>query len=465
MVCFKKENPYQLVKSYSTNQQLIELLQKVGEKGNSSEKIFKVKCVVSPLLNNQGSSPCYPFEEGTIVRQSKGKSYGVVERVREGDIEPITIAWWRRGQEDIPWWHKQFKGRKKEFVDEQIKYPLDYMRPLKIEPVVEFIPERTFLRMKAGTSVILEDGEIVQLGNNDVFFLSKKETEWYHLVRPGEQWIFPCQFLPGESIGYIIESPTRAQLEAARYTSIREICLLAKLFLNGIKLDKLLEKIKQGNNPGNDLKTAFKASEGMKERDCSSSDFETAWEEAYEKLIESTKHSVGIWDYKIGDRVVYTQEYPAYIRGKYQTQYDYLHGRIKDLDVRPNKPTLIIEWESREEKACHIEELKSNPISKINLIKVSEAVSYEVSEDEKYYKAFIGFRTKKLAKSWWRKLKKELGWIGDPIEATDQYNPTGWKYYCVSSKPKQKTLKGRLKHLETVSRWDFSQPGSKPNHL
>lgn len=173
MVCFKKENPYQLVKSYSTNQQLIELLQKVGEKGNSSEKIFKVKCVVSQLLNNHGSSPCYPFEEGTIVRQSKGKSYGVVERVREGDIEPITIAWWRRGQEDIPWWHKQFKGRKKEFVDEQIKYPLDYMRPLKIEPVVEFIPERTFLRMKAGTSVILEDGEIVQLGNNDVFFLSK----------------------------------------------------------------------------------------------------------------------------------------------------------------------------------------------------------------------------------------------------------------------------------------------------
>lgn len=343
MIYSSKKNDCQLALFCPQEKQLAELIRELTEKSRKSEEVFKVKQVIWKDLANGGKNPFYPFKRGTVVKQSRGKNYGVVESIQEESTTPITIAWWKQGQENIPWWDKRFRGRKKEVVAEKISCPLDYMKPLRISPIEEFIPHRTFLKIKAETSVILESGEIVQLGNNDVFFL--------------------------------------------------------------------------------------------------------------------------IWNYRIGDRMVYWEGYPAYIKGKYQIQYKYVHGFIKDLDITPSQPTLIIEWESGEENAYRIEKLHENQISKIQLIKVSSHVSYEVSDDGKYYEAFIGFRTKKLARSWWRKLKKKLGWIGDPIEASPDYNPTNLKYYCIASKPKQKTLKGRLKHLGVVSQWNLDQLGSKPNHL
>lgn len=466
MIYSSEKNDCQLALFCPQEKQLAELIRELTEKSRKSEEVFKVKQVIWKDLANGGKNPFYPFKRGTVVKQSRGKNYGVVESIQEESTTPITIAWWKQGQENIPWWDKRFRGRKKEVVAEKISYPLDYMKPLGISPIEEFIPHRTFLKIKAGTSVILESGEIVQLGNNDVFFLSKLEEDCYYLVRPGEEWIFPSQLPPGEPIGYIIEPPTIRQLEAARYTSRIEIGMLAKLFLSEIKLEQvqLLEKIKLGENPGNDLKAAFRATASAR-RDMKSEDFDAAWEKAYEELLFIAKRSVGIWNYRIGDRMVYWEGYPAYIKGKYQIQYKYVHGFIKDLDITPSQPTLIIEWESGEENAYRIEKLHENQISKIQLIKVSSHVSYEVSDDGKYYKSSIGFRTKKLARSWWRKLKKELGWIGDPIEASPDYNPTNLKYYCIASKPKQKTLKGRLKHLGVVSQWNLDELGSKPNHL
>jgi hypothetical protein len=46
-------------------------------------------------------------------------------------------------------------------------------------------------------------------------------------------------------------------LEAAKRTSRLEILVLAKLFFNGIKLEGLLEDIKQGGNPESNLKASL----------------------------------------------------------------------------------------------------------------------------------------------------------------------------------------------------------------
>jgi hypothetical protein len=49
-------------------------------------------------LANGGKKPFYPFKRGTVVKQSRGKNYGVVESIQEESTTPITIAWWKQGQ-------------------------------------------------------------------------------------------------------------------------------------------------------------------------------------------------------------------------------------------------------------------------------------------------------------------------------------------------------------------------------
>lgn len=432
---------------------------------HNPKTVFIVKSILKPVATPP--SAYHPFEEGVTVKT--GNYYGVVERIRDNNGEPIRIAWWKKGCEDIPWWHKRFKNRKKEFVDRCIDYPVEYLKPLKIEPVPTFIAQKTLLRIKSGTSVVLDSEEIYQFGDNEIFFLAHQEgVSQYHLVRPGEKWIFPALNFPAEPIAYIIELPTRAQLEAAKRTLRIEILVLAKLFLSGIKLEGLLEDIKQGGNKTSNLKASFKASDNMKERDYLNSDFEAAWSEAYGKLIDSAKRSTGIWGYKVGSRMVLSEEYQRYVGGKYQTEYDYLQGTIHDLDLTPASPALIIAWESGNICAYRVEELESNSISPIlPLQRIGSSVAYEVSKDGKYYKAFVGFGTKALAKSWWRKLKKELGYVSDPIEAPEEWKPPGWawKYYCTACKPKQKRMSARIRHLETVAKWNLEERGSRPNHL
>lgn len=458
MIHLEKET--ELSRSYSINEQLIRLLTKAEKEPDGIRQVFRVKYIAS--INREKKTTWHPFEKGTIVRL-KGNNYGIVEKIQEEDSEPIKIVWWKKGKEDIPWWDKQFRKRKKEFIDERISYPLEYLKPIGIEPVKEFIPGRTFIRMEEKTSVILEKNEVVQLGNNDIFFMYKEEDRLYHLVRPGEEWIFPSESFPGKAIGHIIEGPTRSQLEAAKNRSKRELVVSAKIFLGKIGIKRLLEKIKEGENPTDELRAKFEISLGKQTH--SKRDFESAWEEAYAELIESKKHTEGIWGYRIEDRVIQWEGIEVYIKDKQDVRYEYLHGKIKDLDLDPEKPGLIIEWESGETQAYERGELETKQISKIKLIEISETTSYEVSEDGKYYKAFVGFKTKKLAKSWCKNLKRELGWISDPVESSKEWSPTKSKYYCIASKPKQKTLKGRLKRLNKVSEWDLQQPGSKPSRL
>jgi hypothetical protein len=458
----KKESPLemQLTKSYPNGQQLIELLHKT-QSTNESHKTFRVKYIVSKVLSNRDTSPHKPFKEGTIVKQARGNNYGVVEKIEEGGSEQIKIAWWKKGEEDIPWWHKRFRGRKNQFVDEKISYPLEYLKPIGVETITELIPGKTFLKIEKGASIILEDDQMVQLGDKDIFFLSKKENEQYHLIRPGEEWILPAEPLSKIAcpIGYLIEEPTRAQLQAAKQRSRRELVLSAKIFLGQAETEQLLEKIKEGKDPKEKLQSAFKKK--IESETDSTEDLEETWEEAYKWLIESKKEGEGIWNYRIGDRVIQWKEYKAYINGKEEIKYSYSEGKIKDIDIIPDNPGLIIKWESGEESAHDKKELEKSHISKIQLIHLSRDISYEVSEDEKYYKALIGFRTKKLAKSWLKKLKKELGWISDPKASSTEWNPTNSKYYCISSRPKQKTIKGRVKRLIRVSEWDLSQPSKK----
>ena len=50
--------------------------------------------------------------------------------------------------------------------------------------------------------------------------------------------------------------------------------------------------------------------------------------------------------------------------------------------------------------------MKALSISTVNLVKLSDRVAYEISSERSYLKAYIGFRTKKLAKAWLKPLKQ-----------------------------------------------------------
>ena len=89
------------------------------------------------------------------------------------------------------------------------------------------------------------------------------------------------------------------------------------------------------------------------------------------------------------------------------------------------------------------------------LVQLSPQVSYEVSEDGKYYRAFIGFDSKKIARSWLKELKRELGYLDNLIQFPLQQRPTSQKYHYIASHTRFKNLAKRRQKLVKIASWDL----------
>ncbi|MEZ2339536.1 hypothetical protein [Microcoleus sp.] len=85
-------------------------------------------------------------------------------------------------------------------------------------------------------------------------------------------------------------------------------------------------------------------------------------------------------------------------------------------------------------------------------------VAYQVSEDGSYFKAWLGFRTKALAKAWLIVIKKLVGRLSYLIDCQiPELQHTGSKYEYVVETPRHKTLKKRLEALREVAELDLEK--------
>jgi hypothetical protein len=104
-------------------------------------------------------------------------------------------------------------------------------------------------------------------------------------------------------------------------------------------------------------------------------------------------------------------------------------------------------------------ELKGLGIARIEpLVKLSPNVAYQISEDGSYFTAWIGFRTKALAKAWLIPVKKLVGHLSNLIDCQiSELQHTGYKYEYAVECPRHKTLNKRLEALAKVAELDLER--------
>ena len=112
--------------------------------------------------------------------------------------------------------------------------------------------------------------------------------------------------------------------------------------------------------------------------------------------------------------------------------------------------------------------MKALSISIVNLVQLSDNVAYEISSDyasayptdRELLKAYIGFRTKKLAKAWLKPLKQiveKLSNLKDcRREEERHFLEKKWQYFV--EKFRHKKISRRLQDLETIARLDLEKP-------
>jgi hypothetical protein len=191
-------------------------------------------------------------------------------------------------------------------------------------------------------------------------------------------------------------------------------------------------------------------------------ELESIWMESLRAHTADTKTRLGWQGFKVGDRVVQSRLKNRKFSGikSAQNPYDYKFGAVVDLEIVPvNSTPIVIVWEGEtEQQKYSLYDLKTQHISPILPIKqLSDSIAYEVSADGLFYRAFLGFSSQAIAKSWQRKLKGELGWVESPKQLPESEKPTPHKYHCIVENPKQKTLAARRNKLEIVASWDLKR--------
>ena len=403
------------------------------------QRVIKVLAPVEP------TSPTAPLSQGTLVTNSN--HFGFVSKTKPDSPTPIQISWWSSGTEKIfsTFW-----------------YSIEDLRVLKIHPLPLFIPQKTFLTIPAGTLVITENGELLQWAET-VFWLKEINADAYHLLNQSQEWLFPLENFPGIPVACVNELPSKAVFEAAKRLNFHQLKILVSLWLSLNSPPEILEQLH--NNPEIEphLRTQFNRSEYLEGKDYLQTDLQAAWKAAFSSHLEEKKSAIGMFGFKISDRTV--QSIPKTVNrahNNHHFSYDYRFGIVIELEPRSEKPVWI-QWEDEESTYNYsLLELQENFISPIVLVKLSDQVGYEISSDRQFYQALVGFASKAVAHSWWRRITKELGHLSDlkpnyHPEIQHLKNQMKAKYFYLAKFPRQKTLNARLRHLQTVAKWDLTK--------
>ncbi|MFB2917115.1 MULTISPECIES: hypothetical protein [Aerosakkonema] len=404
-----------------------------------TNKVIKILAPIKP------TSPTAPFHKATLV--TNGKKFGIVNKIIPDSHTPIQIHWWSTETEktELKFW-----------------YSLDDLMALKIEPLPLFIPQKTLLTIPAGTLVITENNELFQW-TETLFWLKEINADGYHLLNQSEEWIFPLENFPGIPFACVNELPSRAVLEAAKRLNYHQLKTLISLWISFNSPADILEQIHKNPEIEFHLRNQFDRSEYLQGKDYLQTDKDAAWKTAFSSYLDEQKSAIGIFGFKIGDRTV--QSTPKTVNRSHNSPhstYDYQFGTVVNLEPKSEKP-VSIQWQNEKSTDNYsLAQIQQNFISPIVLVKISDQIGYEISVDRKFYQAIVGFASKAVARSWWRRIKKELGHLSDlkpNYHPEIQYlnNQMKAKYFYLAQFPRQKTLNARLRHLQTVANWELTK--------
>ena len=360
------------------------------------------------------------FYIGAIARQRD--SYGIVTAIDPGSYRSVTIDWDK---------------------NEPFAYTEDELRVLKIEVVEQLLPLKTFVTMPPATTVLLTDGERVKFEPQEKFLVKEVSDRSLIIenVTTEKTYQFELNRFPANIFAHQIELPEIAVILVEKLPlSLQELQLKAELWLtlnfNSILLNGLTPAIEQI------LKHQYSQS---LQQPFVSSNLDSAWSVAFEQYLKEQARKIGLFGLKVATKMLWHAEERS------------LFGQITDIDYR--QQSFSLQWDNAKQSCLSILEMKALAISAVSFIHLSDNVSYEVSCDCSYLNAYIGFRTKKLAKAWLRTIKRIVGRLSNlkdyRVTKSDSQLETKWEYRVEQFRCK--SMKKRLQSLEIVSQLNLDK--------
>jgi len=387
-----------------------------------SPQVKEVVAVIFPFLIPAPAEE-HPFRLNDIVKT--GNQYGTVTSLNQTE-KPVTITWDAISGEDSFSW----------------TYNLDEIRALKISLVPKFIPQKTAGELPACTTIVLANSEQIQFSNATRFKVESLSEHHILISTLDQSYLFPINLFPGYPTSCTIDIPAPQQLKDARCLSVNELRIRAKTHLALEVPDNFLEFAMPIHNQQLKEKLARQLSEENYEL----LDFDVAWEEAWKQQLENLAKKQGFYGFREGDCILQHREGVQRM------------GRVQHLNVEEPRP-FHIHWNSGEILSYSLTELKGLGIARIEpIVKLSPNVAYQISEDGSYFTAWIGFRSKALAKAWLIPVKKLVGHLSNLIDCQiSELQHTGYKYEYAVECPRHKTLNKRLEALGKVAELDLGK--------
>ena len=387
-----------------------------------SHEVKEVVAVIFPFIPDAPTEE-HPFKLNDIVKT--GNQYGIVTSLNKTE-KPVTITWDASPGEDSFSW----------------TYNLDEIRALKISLVPQFIPQNTAGELPTCTTIVLANSEQVQLGNATPFKVESLSEHHILISALDQLYHFPLNLFPGYPTSCTVDIPAPQQLKAASYLSVTDIRIRAKTHLALEVPDNFLEFAM----PIQKQQLKEKLAQQLSEETYELLDFNIAWEEAWKQQLENLTKKQGFYGFREGDCILQHRE-------GFQRM-----GTVQHLNVEEPRP-FHIQWNSGELLSYSLTELKGLGIARIEpLVKLSPNVAYQISEDGSYFIAWIGFRSKALAKAWLIPVKKLVGHLSNLIDCQiSELQHTGYKYEYAVECPRHKTLNKRLEALVKVAELDLEK--------
>ena len=370
---------------------------------------------------------------------SQGDSYGVVTDIDPESYRPVTINWDK---------------------NEPFAYTEDELKVLKIEVVEQLLPSKTIVTMPPATTVLLTDGEQVKFKPQEKFLVKEVSDRSLIIenVTTEETYQFELNGFPSKIFAHKVELPEIAVIPVEELPlSRQELQLKAELWLtlnfNSILLNGLTPAIEQR------LKHQYSQS---LQQPFVSSDLDLAWSVAFEQYLKEQARKIGLFGLKVATKMLWHAEERSLLDavaygGNPQDRAASLFGRVTDIDYR--QQSFSLQWDNARQSSLSILEMKALAISAVSFIHLSDNVSYEVSCDCSYLNAYIGFRTKKLAKAWLRTIKRIVGRLSNlkdyRVTKSDSQLETKWEYRVEQFRCK--SMKKRLQSLEIVSQLNLDK--------
>lgn len=257
-----------------------------------------------------------------------------------------------------------------------------------------------------------------------------------------QSYLFPINLFPGYPTSCTIDIPAPRQLKVARCLSVNELRIRAKTHLALEVPDNFLEFA----IPVQKQQLKEKLARQLSEENYELLDFDIACEEAWKQQLENLAKKQGFYGFREGDCILQHREGVQRM------------GRVQHLNVEEPRP-FHIQWNSGELLSYSLTELKGLGIARIEpIVKLSPNVVYQISEDGSYFTAWIGFRTKAIAKAWLIPVKKLVGHLSNLIDCQiSELQHTGYKYEYAVECPRHKTLNKRLEALAKVAELDLER--------